>query len=117
MTTDTNPRERKARNHLKKLGLRLNKTPARHWTRAHYPVGYMILRGNQVVHGCFQREYEMTLEQVEKEIEERIQWRARSVAIRQLQEVRDEFFENGGTKDDWQHELKEITNGYVSEAA
>lgn len=35
---------------------------------AQYDVGYQILSGNMVVEGCFQREYEMTLEQVEEHV-------------------------------------------------
>jgi hypothetical protein len=52
MTTDITTRERKARNCLKKLGYKLEKTPARHWTRGHHPVGYQIKHGIAIVGGC-----------------------------------------------------------------
>lgn len=59
-------RESRVRRDLRRLGLRLNKAPARHWTRKEYGVGYMILEGrNWVIEGCGQREYEMTLADVE----------------------------------------------------
>jgi hypothetical protein len=75
----TDVRERKARNHLKKLGYTLEKTPPRHWTRAKRGVGYMITQGSQVVGGEeFDVEgfgtisdYMMTLADVETFIAER----------------------------------------------
>jgi hypothetical protein len=48
----TQIRERKARNRLKKLGYKLEKTPPRHWTRGHHPVGYQIKHGIAIVGGC-----------------------------------------------------------------
>jgi hypothetical protein len=67
-------RERKARNHLKNLGYKLEKTPPRHWTRGHYPVGYIITCGIATVAGdesdidgpgtC--RDYTLTIEAVEE---------------------------------------------------
>lgn len=66
-------RERKARNHLKKLGYTLKKTPPRYWSRGLHPVGYMIMRGISIVGGYEQdtdgpdtsRDYTMTLTDVE----------------------------------------------------
>ncbi len=58
-------RERSARRQLSRLGFRLEKTPARSWLRTEYGPGYQIIEGNIVVAGCFTRQYEMTLEEVE----------------------------------------------------
>lgn len=50
---------------LASKGLRLSKTPARHWTRAEYGPGYMVTdERNVVVLGCCQREYDATLDDV-----------------------------------------------------
>jgi hypothetical protein len=66
----TTQRETKAHNQLKKRCYRLEKTPARHWTRAEYGVGYQVLDDrNVVIQGCYQREFEMTLEEVEEYVE------------------------------------------------
>lgn len=65
MNTTECTRERVARSRLISKGYRLNKAPARHWTRNEFGVGYQILRGNQVVAGCCQREFEMDLKEVE----------------------------------------------------
>lgn len=48
---DTTARERNARKHLKKLGYTLRKTPSFHWTRGHFPVGYLIEHGFSTVAG------------------------------------------------------------------
>ncbi len=64
-------RERSARRHLSRLGFRLEKTPARSWLRKEYGVGYEILEGNIVVAGCFTRQYELTLEEVETWVSDR----------------------------------------------
>lgn len=101
MDTDTT-RERKARNKLKKLGYKLEKTPARHWTRAHFPVGYQILKGNIVLVGAEQREYSMTLD----EVFEQIAWYARSPAREAMLEVYDRFIKLGGDPDDWVPEFQ-----------
>lgn len=68
--TSVKTRESRARRALDKLGYRLQKTPARSWQRGYYRAGYMILRqyGNTVVAGASQREYEMTLDDVEDSI-------------------------------------------------
>jgi hypothetical protein len=69
----TQSRERKARNHLKKLGYTLKKTPPRYWTRAEHGVGFMITHGIAIVggyecdideHGTY-RDYTLTLTDVE----------------------------------------------------
>ncbi|MDX0370629.1 hypothetical protein GOC23_23955 [Sinorhizobium meliloti] len=57
--------ESKIRRELSKNGYRLTKTPARHWSRKHYDVGFMVLDGNHVVLGASQREYSATLEGVQ----------------------------------------------------
>lgn len=64
-------RERSARRQLSRLGFRLEKTPARSWLRKEYGPGYDILEGNIVVAGCFTRQYEMTLEEVEAWVSDR----------------------------------------------
>lgn len=94
---DTTARERKSRNHLKKHGFRLQKTPPRHWTRAAYGVGYQILHGGRVVQGCFQREYEMTLEQVEEHTE----WLARCALEARVREAAAAFVADGGNMRDF----------------
>lgn len=46
-------------------GLRLSKTPARHWTRAEYGAGFMVTDDrNIVVLGSSQRAYDATLDDV-----------------------------------------------------
>jgi hypothetical protein len=70
----TQIRERKARNRLKKLGYKLEKTPPRHWTRAEHGTGFMITQGIAIVGGyecdidgpgtC--RDYTLTIEAVEE---------------------------------------------------
>ena len=52
------------RRKLRSQGLRLEKTPPRHWTRKHYPPGYQIVENGIVVAGCCQREYELSLAEV-----------------------------------------------------
>ncbi|OYW66839.1 MAG: hypothetical protein B7Z40_09815 [Bosea sp. 12-68-7] len=50
---------------LSAKGLRLSKTPARHWTRAEYGPGYMVTdERNIVVLGCSQHAYDATLDDV-----------------------------------------------------
>jgi hypothetical protein len=59
-------REYHARMALRKKDLRLQRTPARHWSRAHGMEGYQVIDNrNVVVAGAGQREYEMSLEDVE----------------------------------------------------
>ena len=62
---DIRNREARVRRALAKRGQRLQKTPARSWLRDEYGPGYQILEGNIVVYGCFSREYEATLTEVE----------------------------------------------------
>lgn len=69
-TTERN-RERSVRRQLSRLGFRLEKTPARSWLRKEYGTGYQILEGNIVVAGCFTRQFEMTLEEVETWVSDR----------------------------------------------
>jgi hypothetical protein len=64
MSTSLKVREARARRKLLKLGYGLEKTPARSWLR-HYGAGYQISQNNFIVAGCYQREYELTIEQVE----------------------------------------------------
>jgi hypothetical protein len=58
-------REDRLRRLLTKHGYQLHKTPARSWLRKHYGAGYMITLDNYAVSGCYNREYEDTLERVE----------------------------------------------------
>ncbi len=58
-------RECRVRRELVKHGLRLSKVPGRSWLKQYYCVGYMILEGNTVVSGYYQRRYQDTLSQVE----------------------------------------------------
>lgn len=95
---DTTQRETKARRHLAKFSFRLNKAPARHWTRAEYGVGYQILdHRNMIVQGCCQREYEMTLEQVEEHVE----WIARCALEARVREAAAAFVADGGNMRDF----------------
>jgi hypothetical protein len=58
-------REKVLRRLLKEAGYNLKKSPAKHWTREHYGVGYMVIDDrNVVVCGATQREYDATLLQV-----------------------------------------------------
>lgn len=67
MADDIKIRENRVRRQLARKGYKLCKTPARSWLRAHYGPGYMIVNDrNFVVEGCFSRQYEATLEQVEE---------------------------------------------------
>ena len=60
-------RERAARRALKLLGCRLQKTPPRHWTRAEFGTGYMVMDDrNRVIGGAAVREYDWALDDVEK---------------------------------------------------
>ena len=59
-------RERRLRRKLAQLGFRLHKTPARSWLRAYYGSGFMVTDNNTVVFGCFQREYDVSIEDVEE---------------------------------------------------
>jgi hypothetical protein len=63
--TDPRNRERRLRDLLSKAGLRLRKAPSRHWTRSHYPTGFMILQGDLVVAGARRREFELSLAEAE----------------------------------------------------
>jgi len=68
-------REARARRHLAKHGYCLRKTPPRHWTREHHPVGYMITepKWNAIIAGEEMdidgpgtiRDFLMTLDDVE----------------------------------------------------
>lgn len=54
------------RRRLAAKGFTLQKTPARHWMRAEFGVGNQVVDDrNVVVAGCYQREFDATLEQVE----------------------------------------------------
>lgn len=69
---DEKYREDRARYRLRKLGYRLKKTPTRSWLRSYYGPGYQVLDGrNYVIAGCYNREYELTLEQIEDFISDR----------------------------------------------
>ncbi|MEQ1782532.1 MAG: hypothetical protein ABMA14_14305, partial [Hyphomonadaceae bacterium] len=59
-------RERRLRRQCQKAGLRLEKTPGRHWQRGHDDPGYQIARYNEVVAGAHQREYSLSLAQAEE---------------------------------------------------
>jgi len=61
MDDNESARERRLRRRYKKAGLRLEKTPGRHWTRAYYGPGYQIVENNTVIWGCGGREYEGSL--------------------------------------------------------
>lgn len=66
MSTDKS-REDRVRRTLRKMGFRLNKSPTRAWERTYCGPGYMILDNrNYVVAGCCNRQYEMTLSEVEE---------------------------------------------------
>jgi hypothetical protein len=59
-------RERSFRRALSQADMRLCKTPSRHWTRAYYGPGYMIVDDRNTVRmGCTAREYDGTLDDVE----------------------------------------------------
>ncbi|MGB6079052.1 MAG: hypothetical protein WBF99_06285 [Xanthobacteraceae bacterium] len=47
---------------------RLNKAPARHWTRKEYGVGYQIILSTGGTYGAQVREYGLTLDEVEEYI-------------------------------------------------
>lgn len=58
--------ESQIRRALAAKGYRLQKTPARHWSRAEYGPGYMVTDDrNVVLLGCGQREYDATLADAE----------------------------------------------------
>lgn len=58
--------ESKIRRQLSKIGYRLKKTPARHYTRTEYGPGYEVIdERNVVVLGASQRESEARLEDVQ----------------------------------------------------
>lgn len=59
-------REDRARRLLIKHGYRLKKSPSRAWERQYYGPGYMILRDNLVQWGCYSRQWDLTLDEVEK---------------------------------------------------
>ena len=62
---DFKKKEMDFRRLLKGAGYNLKKTPANHWTREHYGVGYLVTDDrNVVVCGAAQREYDATLLQV-----------------------------------------------------
>jgi hypothetical protein len=59
-------REDRLRRSLNKLEHRLEKTPARSWLREHYGPGYQVVDlTNTVVFGCWNRQYQATLDEVE----------------------------------------------------
>ncbi len=62
-------REDRCRRRLARRGLQLTKTPSRSWLRAYYGPGYMVCKNNTVVYGCYHREYDLTLEEVEDYVE------------------------------------------------
>jgi hypothetical protein len=64
MTSDKT-RENRARRMLAKFGFQLKKSPTRSWERQYYGPGYMILRNNWVKWGCSNRQWDMTLDEVE----------------------------------------------------
>lgn len=105
---DTTTRERNARNHLKKLGYALKKTPARHWTRAEHGVGYHIADSdfpNAYITG--DRDYSMTLE----DIEEFIAGRAAQKVDAELRAVLRSYTGFGGDR------FVEVAAAMVREAA
>lgn len=56
--------ENTIRRRLRAKGLRLEKTPSRHWTRDWYGPGYMVIDDrNMVVLGASQRPYDGTLDE------------------------------------------------------
>lgn len=57
-------REERARRKLAKSDYCLEKTPPRSWLRW-YGAGYQISQNNFIVAGCYNREYELTIEEVE----------------------------------------------------
>ncbi|MDQ0349388.1 hypothetical protein [Ancylobacter vacuolatus] len=53
------------RRRLAKAGFRLQKTPARHWTRNEYGPGYIVTDDTNTVRlGATQRPYDATLDEV-----------------------------------------------------
>jgi hypothetical protein len=68
METSEHTREARARRILRNLDYRLVKAPSRHWTRDQYGVGYMVVGAfnNTVRSGACQREYELSLDDVEQ---------------------------------------------------
>ncbi len=60
----SNPLESKLRRQLMNRGLRLEKTPARHWLRREYGEGYMVLANNQVVLGCTNHMWDASIGEV-----------------------------------------------------
>lgn len=59
-------REDRIRRRLAEGGYRLRKTPARSWLRTEYGPGYMVVDHTNVVRlGCWHREYQASLDEVE----------------------------------------------------
>ena len=59
-------REARLRRTVRKYGYRLEKTPSRHWSRSYYGPGYMLTDDTNTVRwGCNNREYELSLGEVE----------------------------------------------------
>ena len=58
-------REKQARGLLAMYGYVLKKSPANSWERKYYGPGYMILENNTVKWGCYNRQWDMSLEDVE----------------------------------------------------
>ncbi|MBB4366774.1 benzoyl-CoA reductase/2-hydroxyglutaryl-CoA dehydratase subunit BcrC/BadD/HgdB [Bradyrhizobium sp. CIR18] len=60
-------REDRVRRQLAKRDMRLCKTPARSWLRAFYSPGYMVVdHRNVVISACGTRQYDASLEDVER---------------------------------------------------
>lgn len=103
-------RERKSRNHLTKLGFRLHKAPARHWTRAEHGVGYQIALAdnpNAFICGDGDREYGMTL----KEVEDFIAFQAAAKVAEDLKALLGAYASFGGDR------FVEVAATMVREAA
>jgi hypothetical protein len=94
---DTTALERKARKLLNKHGFRLQKTPARHWSRAHYGIGYQLVAPSGFIVGAERREYGMTLDKVF----EHIAWWARTPAREAMLAVYKQFLADGGDPEEW----------------
>lgn len=62
---DAKKLEASCRRKLKSKGYRLKKTPATHWSREHFGVGYMVINDRNIVElGAMSREYDASLEDV-----------------------------------------------------
>lgn len=61
-------RENRARNQLARYGYVLKKSPSRSWESKYYGPGYMIIsrHSNVVKWGCYNRQWDLTLTEVEE---------------------------------------------------